>query len=188
MKTPITTLLATIVALLFSLTMTAQSKPASDFTTTLLVDQTPKEVFNAITNVRGWWSEDIAGSTDKLNDVFLYHYKNVHRARIKLIEVIPDKKIVWLVMDNHFSFTKDSTEWTGTRISFEISKKGDQTQLRFTHIGLVPGYECYNVCREGWGNYIDNSLRNLITTGKGRPNPKEGGFNSQMVEKYGLKQ
>ncbi len=38
----------------------------TDFSTTLLVDQTPKEVFQAINNVRGWWSEEIEGSTHKL--------------------------------------------------------------------------------------------------------------------------
>ena len=42
------------------------------------VDQTPEEVFNAINNPRGWWSEEIEGSTDKLNDEFNYHYKDVH--------------------------------------------------------------------------------------------------------------
>jgi hypothetical protein len=72
-------------------------------------------------------------------------------------------------------------------MSFEINKKGKQTELVFTHIGLVPDYECFNICSEGWANYIDGSLKNLITTGKGQPNPKEGkGFNAQIVEKWNL--
>lgn len=159
-----------------------------NFTTTLIVDQTPKEVFAAVNNVRGWWSEEIEGNTDKLNDVFLYHYKDIHVSKIKLVDVIPNERVVWLVMDNYFNFTKDKTEWTGTKISFEITKQGDKTKLVFTHIGLVPAYECFNICSEGWGNYINNSLRSLITTGKGQPNPKEGeGFNSEIVKKWKLK-
>ena len=39
-----------------------------DSTTTLMVDKTPEQVLNAINNVYGWWSEEIEGSTDKLND------------------------------------------------------------------------------------------------------------------------
>ena len=155
-----------------------------NFTTTILVDQTPKEVFNAINNVRGWWSEEIEGDTDKLNDEFTYHYKDVHNCKMKLVEVIPDQKVVWLVLDNYFSFTKDKTEWTGTRIVFEISKKGEQTQLRFMHEGLTPSYECYEACYEGWSNYINNSLRSLITTGKGKPNTKKGNeFQSAIKDK-----
>ena len=74
----------------------------SGFTTTILVDQTPEQVFNAITNVRGWWSEEIEGNTAKLNDVFDYHYEDIHRCRIKLIEVTPGKKVAWYVMENYF--------------------------------------------------------------------------------------
>lgn len=157
---------------------------ASDFTITVFVDQTPEEVFSAINNVRGWWSEEIEGGTEKLHDEFKYHYKDVHQCKIKLIEVIPGKKVVWLVMDNYFSFTKDKSEWKNTKISFEISKKGNQTQIQFTHHGLVPQYECYDICRDAWTNYINNSLCSLITTGKGEPNPKEGGFNEWLLDQY----
>ena len=143
---------------------------ASNFTTTLLVDKTPEEAFNAINNVRGWWSEEIEGSTDKLNDEFTYHYKDVHRCKMKLTEVIPDKKVVWFVMDNYFNFTKDKSEWKGTKISFEISKKDKKTQIRFTHQGLVPEYECFDICSNAWTDYLQSSLRNLITKGKGQPN------------------
>ncbi|MCW3093652.1 MAG: Activator of Hsp90 ATPase 1-like protein [Ferruginibacter sp.] len=143
------------------------------FTTTFLVDQSPKEVFNAINNVRGWWSEEIEGGTSKLNDEFSYHFKDVHSCKMKLIEVIPDKKVVWLVLDNQFNFIKDKSEWIGTKIIFEIAEQGDKTQLQFTHQGLVPEYECFEVCENAWTDYIQNSLKNLVTSGKGHPNPKE---------------
>jgi hypothetical protein len=142
----------------------------SDFTTTLLVDQTPEEAFHAINHVRGWWSEEIEGSTDRLHDEFNYHFEDLHRCQLKLIEVIPDKKVVWFVEDNYFKFAKDESEWIGTKISFEISKKDNKTQIRFTHLGLVPEYECFDVCSNGWTHYIQESLRSLITTGIGQPN------------------
>ena len=52
-------------------------------------------------------------------------------------------------------------------------EKGDKTEFRFTHVGLVPAIECYGDCSGAWGFYINDSLRSLITTGKGQPNPKE---------------
>jgi hypothetical protein len=147
----------------------------NSFTTTFSVDQTPKEAFDAINNVRGWWSGEIEGSTDKLGDEFTYRYKDVHRSKQKLIEVIPDKKVVWLVLDSYLNFTEDKSEWNGTKIIFEVSRKGNKTEVRFTHLGLVPEYECFNNCSSAWGFYINKSLRSLITTGKGDPNPKERG-------------
>ena len=141
-----------------------------DFTTTILVDNTPEEVFNAINNVRGWWSEEIEGSTDTLNSEFDYHYEDVHRCKIKIVELVPNKKIVWSVLDNYFKFTKDKSEWKGTKIIFDIAKKENKTEMRFTHEGLVPTYECYEICRDAWTGYIQKSLRNMITSGIGQPN------------------
>jgi hypothetical protein len=144
-----------------------------NFTTTIEVDQTPEEVFSAVTNVRGWWSDAIEGGTAKINDEFRYHYEDLHKCRMKLIEVIPDKKVVWLVEENYFSFTKDKSEWTGTKIIFEIATVGSKTQLIFTHDGLVPEYECFDVCSNAWGSYINGSLLSLITTGEGHVSQKK---------------
>ena len=145
----------------------------ADFTTTILVDETPREVFSAINNVCGWWSEEIKGSTNKLNEEFNYHYEDVHRSKMKIVEFVPDKKVVWLVLENYFKFTNDKTEWTGDKIIFVITEQDNKTQLRFTHQGLVPEYECFNICRDSWTTYIQKSLYNLITTGKGQPNGKD---------------
>jgi len=145
----------------------------TDFTTTLLVDQGPHEVFTAINNVRGWWSEEIEGGTSKLHDEFDYYFEDVHRCKIRLSEVIPDKKVVWLVLDNYFNFINDESEWKGTKIIFDITKQDNKTKLRFTHEGLVPAYECFEVCKNAWTQYIQESLFKLITTGKGKPNGKD---------------
>lgn len=156
-----------------------------DYSTTFTVDNTPAEVFAAINNVRGWWSEQVDGHTDRPGSVFNYHYQDVHRATFKITEFVPNEKVVWHIVDNYFNFTKDKTEWKDTDIVFEIISKGDKTELRFTHIGLVPDYECYEVCTNAWGSYVSSSLRNLITTGKGQPNPIEEVVNQarEMSEK-----
>ncbi|MCI0708798.1 MAG: SRPBCC domain-containing protein [Chloroflexi bacterium] len=140
----------------------------TNYTTSFLVDQTPEEVFAAINNVRGWWTGEIEGSTDKLGDEFTYRYEELHYSKQRITEFIPGKKVVWLVTDASLNFVEDKTEWIGTEITFEIARMGDKTEVRFTHLGLVPEYECFDSCSNAWGFYINGSLRNLITTGKGQ--------------------
>lgn len=142
-----------------------------DFTTTFVVNKTPQEVFDAVNNVREWWSEGVEGGTHQLNDEFVYVYQDLHYSKQKLIEVVPNKKVVWLVTDSQLNFVNEKNEWTGTKISFEIAQKDNQTQLRFTHLGLVPENECFDACSGGWTTYI-NSLQKLISTGKGKPDKK----------------
>ena len=138
-----------------------------DFTTTLLVDQSAADVFNAVNNVRGWWHGKVEGSTDKINDDFDYRMKEFHYSKQKIVELIPNKKVVWLVTDSNLSFTSSKNEWTGTKIIFEISEVNNKTQICFTHEGLTPKFECYGDCSNGWTMLIQESLKNLITMGKG---------------------
>jgi Activator of Hsp90 ATPase homolog 1-like protein len=153
--------------------MTAGSAENASFTAVFSVDQTPEEVFHAVTNVRGWWSEDIEGGTDKAGDEFTYRYRDAHRCRIKVTELVAGERVAWRVLDNYFDFTQDKGEWKDTEIYFEIAARGGKTEIRFTHVGLVPEYECFDVCSNSWGFYLYASLRALIRTGRGVPNRKE---------------
>ena len=141
---------------------------ASDFTTTFLVDKSPQEVFSAINNVAAWWQGEISGDSNKLNDEFTYRMEDIHFSKQKVVELIPDKKIVWLITESKLNFTKHKNEWTGTKISFEITKVKDKTQVCFNHIGLVPKFECYKDCSNAWTQLVQKSLFSLITTGKGK--------------------
>ena len=146
-----------------------------NFTATFTVDQTPEEAFQAITDVRGWWSGEIDGRTDALGAEFTYRYQDVHYSRQRITELVPGRTVVWHVEEGFLDFVEDKTEWTGTDITFDISPKDNQTEVRFTHLGLVPEFECFDNCSTAWGFYIKSSLRDFIPTGQGQPNEKESG-------------
>lgn len=142
-----------------------ENRKDQNFTVSFIVEQSPDEAFAAINNVRGWWTGDVEGGTAKLGDEFTYRYKDIHYSKHKITELIPGKKVVWLILDSSLNFVKDRTEWNGTECIFDISKKGDKTEVRFTHVGLIPKYECYNDCSDAWSSYIKGSLKNLIMKG-----------------------
>jgi uncharacterized protein YndB with AHSA1/START domain len=146
---------------------------SQNFSTSFVVDQTPEQAFAAVTNVRGWWSGDIEGRTDAVGEEFTYRYGDIHYTKQRISRLDPNKKIVWQIIESHLSFIEDPEEWTGTEVVFEVVPDGDQTEVRFSHVGLVPESECYDQCTNAWGFYINNSLRRLITTGLGEPNASD---------------
>lgn len=158
-----------------------------DYTATILVDASPEKACEAIKNFRGWWSEEIEGPTDTLNQVFFYHYKDIHLCKLKLVEMNENKRLVYEVLENEFNFINDKSEWVGSQLTFAISNEDGKTQVKFTHKGLTPDDECYAVCNDAWTGYINNSLYKLIMLGKGEPNPKDkDGFNAALSEKWKL--
>ena len=137
----------------------------SNFQATIEVERSGREVFKAITvDVAKWWGfKDLKGSSTKLNDEFIIHHPGAHYSKQKVVEIIPDKKVVWLITESEMSWLeKDKHEWTNTKMIFEITVEGDKTLLHFTHEGLVPEKESYVRCSEGWNMVIKDWLYTLI--------------------------
>ncbi len=146
---------------------------SQDFTTAFTVDQTPAQAFAAITDVRGWWSGEIEGRTDRIDEEFTYRCKDVHYSKQKITVFVPGKKVAWLVLDSRLNFVEDPSEWNGTKITFEVAEKNGKTEVRFAHVGLVPECECFEGCSNAWRCYVNASLRNLIVEGESQPNAKD---------------
>jgi hypothetical protein len=85
-----------------------------------------------------------------LGGEFTYRYKDIHASKQKVTELVPGRKVVWTVTDSALQFVEHKDEWTGTKVVFDIVRKGDKTEIRFTHVGLVPNFDCYDACSKGW--------------------------------------
>lgn len=144
-----------------------------DYTTSIIVKASAKVAYEAIISVTKWWTENMQGSSRKVNDEFTVRFWDVHVSTQRVVELIPDKKIVWSVTQSALNFIKNRSEWTGTTIIFEIVENGKETQIVFTHQGLNASVECHDACSTAWQEYIHESLKLLIDTGKGKPTVRE---------------
>lgn len=141
----------------------------ADFTISFTTDKTPEEVFTAINNVKAWWCEDFTGESAKPGDIFDVQFYGIHFSTHEILEITPNKTVVWGVTKSKLVFLQDVEEWTGTTIHFDIEEVGGKTQLTFTHKGITPQVECYSACSNGWTQFVGSSLQRLINTGKGNP-------------------
>jgi len=139
-----------------------------DYRAVISIDASPAEAFNAISSVSEWWTANTEGRSEKRDDVFTVRFGETH-VTFRIREVVSNRKIVWQVTDCFLHWLKDKKEWIDTKIIFEVSEKKGTTQVSMTHVGLVPGIECYEGCAEGWNHYVKESLFRLITEGKGMP-------------------
>lgn len=128
--------------------------------------KTVHEVFDYLLNPRKWWvglyGETIEGKSQEISDEFSFRAGDgVHYSNQQLTVLEKDKKMTWLVTDSHLSFLKNTREWTGTKIGFEIGRAGSLTKVTFTHDGLVPDIECYGSCSDAWSQYMQNLKADL---------------------------
>jgi hypothetical protein len=145
---------------------TNKKRDSKSFSYTFASSKSPEAVFELLLDIDQWWSgiysETIKGESHKIDDEFSFNAgEGAHYSKQKLIELIPNKKIVWLVTDSNLSFLSETSEWTNTMICFNISKEGKQTKVTFTHDGLTPQVECYDACSGAWSQYLEKLEKKL---------------------------
>ena len=141
----------------------------NDYTTTITLDAPAETVYAAINDPRSWWGEGIEGSTAQVGDRFIHEVVPVHWAKLEVVELTPNEKVAWRVIENRFDFVEDQNEWVGSTITFELTPKESGTEVRFEHKGLTLDDECYEVCSNAWSSLMHTSLPHLIESGVGEP-------------------
>ena len=138
-----------------------------DFNRSISANISVSEAVKRINNVSHWWGVTFSGSCEKQNDKFIVKMGGDSFFNFTVEELIPDKKLVWLVTDCNMPWYSDKKEWANTKLIFDLSENSGVTTLHFTHEGLTPNIECYKDCEPGWTHWITTSLLAYFTTGKG---------------------
>ena len=139
-----------------------------DFSYSLTAKASAKDTMKKISQVNLWWAKNFEGKAAKLKDEFSVYFGDTY-VNFSISEVIPDKKITWLVTDCNLHWIKDKKEWKDTEVTWTLSEQNGKTRIDFVHKGLVPDSECYENCKPGWTHHLKDSLLPLIETGKGFP-------------------
>lgn len=97
-----------------------------NFTYQFTSSKTPESIFELLLNVDQWWSglyeETIKGKSHQLNDEFTFEAgQGMHYSKQKLVELVPNKKISWLVTDSKLTFLNKVDEWTNSKLSFDTA-------------------------------------------------------------------
>lgn len=142
-------------------TLTEQSYHSS-----IAVNESAMEAYDKISRVNEWWATNFEGSAKNLGDVFTVRFGETY-VTFKITEAILGKKVTWLVTDSYLPWQNDKTEWTDTKVVFEISRGNNATKIDMTHIGLTPEVECFENCQAGWNHYIQKSLFKFMEEGQG---------------------
>ncbi|MEG0926091.1 SRPBCC family protein [Chryseobacterium sp.] len=142
-----------------------------NYSSTIEIITMPDKVYDALTHkIPFWWTEMFKGSSGKTNEVFTARFGDHIHKTIRVKDLVINSKVIWYVEDSLIAIPelKNQKEWMGTTIVWEIEKKDNRVLLTLTHIGLHPLSECYDICSNGWLQFI-SSLKLFLETGKGVP-------------------
>lgn len=152
-----------------------QNFTVENFKKIISFKSTEDRVYNALTNnISKWWTQLFEGVSHQQGQSFTIRFGERIFKTMMVEELIPNQKVTWKVTDALIDFPDldNKTEWINTKIVWEIYSNGNLTEVALTHFGLSPSVKCFNICQDGWQNFVQ-SLSEYINTGIGKPFKKE---------------
>ena len=132
------------------------------------INASPREVYRALTTrdrLAAWWTNETQGRSE-VASVMHFRFGDVGFFDMKVLELDPEKRVVWEVTDG-------PKEWIGTEVIWDLApERAGGTTLRFKHQGWREPVDFMHHCSTKWATYL-MSLKSLLETGKGAPHPND---------------
>jgi uncharacterized protein YndB with AHSA1/START domain len=125
------------------------------------------EVYAALTTadgLAGWWTTDTQGKGNDIGGVLQFRFA-AGGFDMKVLELDPGKRVLWEVVDG-------PEEWIGTRVDWHLDQVDEYAIVLFSHLGWKEPVEFMHHCSTKWAVFL-LSLKSLIETGKGAPDPHD---------------
>jgi uncharacterized protein YndB with AHSA1/START domain len=126
-------------------------------------------VYSAIATKDGlsaWWTRDgVRGDSKEGSKVEFYFGQPQPAAVMEVTRLDPNGQVRW-------SCVGGTDEWVGTKLSFELTPKDDETVVLFTHTDWRDPSDFMAHCSARWAYFL-LSLKSLVEIGKGTPSPED---------------
>jgi uncharacterized protein YndB with AHSA1/START domain len=128
-------------------------------------------VYTALATREGladWWTNNTQGES-KVGELLQFRFSadgsEIGGFDMQVLELDPATRVRWQVIDG-------PAEWIGTNISWDLKQEGDYAVILFKHQGWKEPVEFMHHCSTKWAIFL-MSLKSLLETGKGAPNPDD---------------
>ena len=135
----------------------------NDYEHRITVKVSPKRAFDALTKeMSSWWTE-MSSTVDSVGDRTTAKFEDGTTWSFEVIKLEENKLVEFRCYDaNHIhpvTTPEMRTEWENTVLRFDIVEKAKSTDIHFTHIGLTPEINCYDICNSGWNHFFGSAFK-----------------------------
>lgn len=111
------------------------------------IEASSADVYRALTTAEGlrsWWTADSQAEAKVGGTTELGFYGRSTVFRMRIAELKPNQRVVWECVG-------DDEEWKGTRLTWDLTPKGEKIVLHFVHADWHALSSYFAACTTTWG-------------------------------------